>query len=82
MLRELSDTPLSDLVLKYLTKLPEIAMIDHFKDAALLRENALKNVMEIIKGIGKKKFRGYVELFLDAAFRNAKGTNDNCGAVA
>ena len=46
--------------------------IDDFKQASLLKENLFKTLIELIKNLGKKKFRGYVELFLECAFMNAK----------
>ena len=33
-------------------------------------------------GLGKKKFRGFVELFLDPVFRNTNHQNQNCAVAA
>lgn len=75
LVRELASAhaPHQDLCLKYLSQLPDLGLVDHFPDAPLLRENLFKCAIEILKALGKKKFRAYVELYLDSAFRTAKG---------
>ena len=61
-----------DLFVKHSMSLADLGFVDHFKHAASLKENLFKSMREIITpdGIGKKKFRSFVELFLDPAFRN------------
>ena len=57
---------------KHVEPLADLGFIDHFKHAASLKEQLFKSVtvMCSTEGLGKKKFRGFVELFLDPAFRN------------
>lgn len=70
ILRELAHIEeMHDLIVKNLENLSLLAYIDHFKHAHTLKESIFKSMPVIIKGIGKKKFRGYVELFLDPVFR-------------
>ena len=38
----------------------------------MLVENLFYSMIMIAKSLGKKKFRGYVELFIDPIFRNLK----------
>jgi hypothetical protein len=73
-LREISslEAPDQDIVVKYFSKLPDIAFIDSFKYSVSLKENLFLSLTIILKNIGKKKFRGYVELFIDPIFRNLK----------
>ena len=61
-----------DLFVKHSMSLADLGFVDHFKHAASLKENLFKSMREIVTqdGIGKKKFRSFVELFLDPAFRN------------
>lgn len=61
-----------EFVISHLENLATLAYIDHFKHSAVLRENLFKSMKMILKNLGKKKFRGYVELFLDPSFRTAK----------
>ena len=63
---------LQPFVIEHLEKLADLAYIDHFKHSSVLRENLFKSMKMIVKNLGKKKFRGYVDTFLDPAFRNAK----------
>ena len=62
---------------KHATNLADLGFIDHFKHASSLKEQLFKSMFVISSadGLGKKKFRGYVELFLDPAFRNTKHQN-------
>jgi len=77
LLRELSFTgeKACDLVVKNLQNLADLGYVDHFKHAQNLKENLFKSLKEMItsaEGLGKKKYRPYVELFLDPAFRVAQ----------
>lgn len=63
---------MQDLVVKNLENLSNIGYIDHFKHSHNLKENLFKSCKKILNNLGKKKFRGYVELFLDPVFRSAK----------
>merc|ERR1719263_1745122 len=48
-----------------------------------MKENLFKSLRKIVVNVGKKPFRGYVELFLDPAFRCAKSDEHrNMGAAA
>ena len=62
---------------KHATSLADLGFIDHFKHASSLKEQLFKSmyVISSAEGLGKKKFRGFVELFLDPAFRNTKHQN-------
>jgi len=91
LIRELSQikqepaaTQALKLVTKHLMSLADLGFVDHFKHAASLNENLFKSLAIIIspEGIGKKKFRGFVELFLDPAFRNGKNNTQNCALSA
>lgn len=73
---------MQDYVIGYLEKLADLAYIDHFKHSSVLRENLFKSMKVILKNLGKKKFRGYVEVFLDPAFRNAKKDKEQNMAIA
>ena len=72
MLRELSAFEKHhEFVIKNMESLSDLAYIDHFKHSHVLRENLFKSLSKIAENLGKKKFRGYIELFLDTAFRCA-----------
>ena len=60
------------LVINNLEKLADLTYVDHFKHANTLKESVFRSLITILESIGKKKFRGYVEIFLDPSFRNAK----------
>jgi len=62
---------------KYLSQLPELGLLDQFQSVALLKENLFKSLCDILKAVGKKPFRQYIELYLDPAFRTAKGKRNN-----
>ena len=54
------DTKAVALVLKHLMSLADLGYVDHFKHAAVLKENLYKVMIELItdkSGVGKKKFR-------------------------
>lgn len=73
LLRECSKVEsLQDLVINNLDNLSNLCYIDTFKHSSVLRENLFKSLAKILSSIGKKKFRGYVDLFLDPSFRVAK----------
>ena len=69
---------------KHASNLADLGFVDHFKHASSLKEQLFKSlfVMSSAEGLGKKKFRGFVELFLDPAFRNTKHQNQNCAVAA
>jgi hypothetical protein len=69
-------------VVKNLEKLADLAYVDHFKHASTLKENLFKSLPQILQSLGKKKFRGYVETFLDPTFRNAKSEDAQNMAIA
>ena len=78
MIREIALSDNADLmkdISKYLMQLPELGLLDQFQSASLLKENLFKSLPDIIKGVGKKPFRQVLELYLDPAFRTAKGKN-------
>jgi hypothetical protein len=73
MLREISQIEsMHPFVIGNLENLSNIGYIDHFKHSHTLKENLFKSLIKILSGLGKKKFRGYVELYLDPLFRCAK----------
>ena len=59
-------------MIKNAENLSNLCFIDHFKHSTTLKENLFKSLAIIFKSVGKKKLRGFVELFLDPTFRNAK----------
>jgi hypothetical protein len=81
LIRELSRSKKAALVANYLDSLSELAYVDHFKHSAHLKENIFKSLIVIIQNL-KKKFRAFLELFLDSLFRNCKNENRNCAAAA
>ena len=73
---------MQDLVVKNLENISTLAYIDHFKHAHTLKETIFKSMIAVLKGIGKKKFRGYIELYLDPTFRAANNLENLNMAVA
>ena len=72
LLRECSAVEtMHPLVVKNLENLSNLGYIDSFKHSSTLRENLFKSLASILVQMGKKKFRAYIELFLDPAFRCA-----------
>lgn len=63
---------MQDFAIKQLDHLASLGYVDHFKHSHVLKENLFKSLTQIVKNLGKKKFRGQIETFLDPAFRNAK----------
>ena len=65
-------TKAHNLVLKHLETFSDLGFVDHFKHASQLKEHLFKAlaIMPSPEGMGKKKFRGYVEITLDSTFRN------------
>lgn len=60
----------------------ELGFIDSFKHSAAMKENLFKSLLLIVDNLGKKKFRSFVEVTLDPAFRNLKNENQNCKVSA
>ena len=62
----------------------DLGFVDHFKHAASLKEQLFKSLTEVCSnaGLGKKKFRGLVELYIDPAFRNTNHSHQNCAVAA
>ncbi|CAI2359487.1 unnamed protein product [Moneuplotes crassus] len=81
LVRELSRTKRAALVANYLDSLSELGFVDHFKHSAHLKENLFKSIKTIMHNL-KKKFRPFLEMFLDPLFRNIKHQNRNCAAAA
>lgn len=83
LIREVSQfEPMHALIIKNLENLSSLGYIDHFKHSHSLRETLFKSLVQILRNLGKKKFRGYVEVFLDPAFRNAKNQDNLNMALA
>ena len=84
MIREVSQfEEMHDHIVKNLENLSNLGYIDHFKHSHTLKENLFKSLIKIVLNLGKKPFRGYVELFLDPAFRAAKSQDHmNMAAAA
>lgn len=73
LLRESSKIEeMHELVVNNAENLSNLCYIDHFKHSSTLKENLFKSLGAMLENTGKKKLRGYVELFLDPTFRNAK----------
>ena len=77
-------TEAANLFVKHAMSLADLGFVDHFKHAASLKENLFKTMREIVSpdGIGKKKFRSFVEIFLDPTFRNVDHSSQNCALAA
>ena len=76
LIRELSLTgeKAASLVMNNLQNMCDLGLIDHFKHAQSLKENLFKSLKEMVSspdGLGKKKYRSVIEVFLEPAFRNA-----------
>ena len=83
ILREIAHIEeMQDLVVKNFENISTLAYIDHFKHAHTLKETNFKSMPVILKGVGKKKFRGYIELYLDPVFRAANNQDNMNMAVA
>ena len=83
MIREVSQfEEMHDHIVKNLENLSNLGYIDHFKHSHSLKESLFKSLPVILRNIGKKKFRGFVELFLDPVFRNAKNQDNLNMALA
>ena len=83
VLRELSAMEKhQEFVVGQLDNLSNCAYVDHFKHSHVLKENIFKSLRKMCDNLGKKKFRGFVEFFLDPAFRNAKNENQNLAFAA
>lgn len=69
---------------KHASSLADLGYVDHFKHATSLKEQLFKSLTGVCSanGLGKKKFRGLVELYLDPAFRNADNEHQNCAYAA
>lgn len=73
MLREASAyEDMHEFTIANLEGLSDLGYVDHFKHYHFLKQNLFKSLGKILDNLGKKKFRGHVELFLDPAFRTAK----------
>jgi hypothetical protein len=72
------------VVYSQIEQLCDIALIDHFKHAHTLKENLFKTLDQVIQpsGLGKKKFRAYVDMYVEPTFRNCTNANQNCAAAA
>lgn len=72
------------LFTKHSTSVADLGYVDHFKHSSSLKEQLFKSLTAICSndGLGKKKFRGLVELYLDPAFRNTNHTSQNCAVAA
>jgi hypothetical protein len=73
LLREISKMDENlEFVKQNFESLSSLASIDHFRHSHFLKENVFKSILAIVKTIGKKPFRPYVEIFLDPTFRAGK----------
>jgi len=82
LLREMSlvGEKATDLVIKNLQSLADLGYVDHFKHSQNMKENLFKSLKEMVsspQGLGKKKYRPYIEIFLDPAFRNGQESQTN-----
>lgn len=82
LVRELAQSSKKDLLPNYLEKVAELGYIDSFKHSAAMKENLFKSLVQIVEGLGKKKFRAFVEVFFDPTFRNLKNEHQNCRVSA
>lgn len=84
LLREVSSLEdFNEVIKQNFEGLSTLAYVDNFKHAHHLKENIFKSLQKIVKNIGKKNFRNYIELFLDPIFRAAKdNANQNMAVQA
>ena len=88
MVRCADDAEIEKGIFKLFTKhsqsVADLGFVDHFKHSASLKEQLFKSLTAICsaEGLGKKKFRGFVELYLDPAFRNMNHSSQNCSVAA
>ena len=55
--------------------LADLGYCDHFKHSFQLKENLFKSLREMMtsnEGLGKKKYRSFIDIFLEPAFRVAE----------
>ena len=71
-----------DYVVKHLEGVSNLAYIDHFKHSHVMKEALWKSMKMLLNNLGKKKFRQFVELFLDPAFRCSQSDEHRNMAVA
>ena len=67
----------ASLLANYLETLSELAYVDHFRNATLLKENIFRSLIVIMHNLGKK-FRPFLESFLEPLFRSFKKETGNC----
>ena len=78
LLRECSKVDfMHDLVIKNLDNLSNLCFIDTFKHSNVMRQNLFKSLAKILTQMGKKKFRAYIELFIDPTFRVARSLDNS-----
>ena len=63
-----------ELVVSLLEPLSDLCLVDHFKNQSNMRENIFWTLACMIQteALGKKKFRPWVPLFIEPAFRCAR----------
>lgn len=73
-----------ELISKHIEDFSYIGFIDHFKHAAHMKEHLFKSASVLCspEGLGKKKFRPFVEIFMDPTFRNTNHSTQNCAVAA
>ena len=72
-----SKDKLHKLIIDKFEPIIDVALIDHFKHSAGLKENLFKTLAELIQpnSMGKKKVRGYLDMMVEPSFRNCKNAN-------
>ena len=67
------------IIAEHVLTLGEISTIDSFKHSIHMAENIFKSLTEIAKGMGKSKFRPFLDdpILIDNTFRNAKSESHN-----
>ena len=77
-------TTTAELIETHLEDLSMLGLIDHFKHATSLKEHLFKNMKDVCstEGLGKKKFRRFVDIFLEPIFRNTQNEAQNCAIAA
>ena len=81
MLRELSDVSPDDVAI-FLPEMAEIARLTHFAHCLNLQETLWKSLPRIAKNIGKKKFKPYLNEFLDPMFKSLTCGHRLCESAA
>lgn len=81
LLKELA-AQFSDLVCEKLPEAAELAALRHFDRCHKLHETIWSTLPGIARGVGKRRFKQFIELFLPDMFKDLRCGNQLCEAAA